>query len=107
MTWARQVFTQTVINLTLLDFGLIQMSELEPQSWQELCRIPECVAQSLAIGEGDFANLARVTKPRTLSSDRIFMAVIASPRPVHLMSTPRTMPSALDTIMEEVKAAPR
>jgi hypothetical protein len=80
------------------------MLELEAQSWQELYRIPEFVAQSLAIGEGDCANLAPVTKPRTLLSDRVFMRVVASPRPVYLMSTPRTMVSALDTILEELEA---
>jgi hypothetical protein len=87
---AGSLFTQAGIDLTRLDFGLIQMSALESQSWQELYLIPEFVAQSPAIGEGDFANLARLTKPRTLSSDRILMGVIASPRPVHQMSTPRT-----------------
>jgi hypothetical protein len=76
---AGSLFTQTGIDLTRLDFGLMQMSELEPQSWQELYRIPEFVGQSPAIGEGDFANLARVTKPRTLSSDRIFMGSLLRP----------------------------
>jgi hypothetical protein len=82
------------------------MSEHELQSLQELYRISKCVAQSPAIGEGDFANPARVTKPRTLSLDRIFMGVIVSPQPVHLMSTPHAMVSALDTILEEVEAGP-
>jgi hypothetical protein len=101
---AGSLFTQIGVDLTRLDFGLIQMSELESQPWQELYRIPEFVAQSPAIREGDFANLARVTEPRTLSSDRIFMAVIVSPRPVHLMSTPCTMANSHDTVLEKVDA---
>jgi hypothetical protein len=76
---ARSSFTQTGIDLTRPDFGLIQMSELEPQPWQELYRIPEFVAQSPATGEGDLANVARVTKPRTLTSDRIFMGSLLRP----------------------------
>jgi hypothetical protein len=37
-------------------------------------------------------------------SQQVVMAVIGSPRPVHLRGTPRTMASALDTILEEVEA---
>jgi hypothetical protein len=100
---AGSLFTQTGTDLTRLRFGVRQISELEPQSWHELYRIPEFVTQSHAIGEGDFANLARVTKRRTLSSDRIFIVVIASPRFVYLMSTPRTLASVLDIILKEVE----
>jgi hypothetical protein len=102
---AVSLLQQTGVDQTRLDFGLAHVSDFHSEPWKELYRIPAFCADTRSARPTISGSSASTGRPGVISSDQIFLGIIASPRAIHLLSAHSAMRQALDPELLEIDRA--
>jgi hypothetical protein len=90
------LLAHTGIEVTHLDFGLPETSPRDYLSWIELYHIEAVRAELSTEILREPGNSDPATRPKTLSFNQIFMGIISSPRPLHVLKVSRAMARVMD-----------
>jgi hypothetical protein len=101
---AISLFKQTGISLERLDRELVSDSAWRSEPWKELYKIPEFCPTPPTM-PSHHLDFARTIHRKSLSSNTVFMGIIASPRAEHLLTVRGSMGETLETELQQIECA--